>query len=89
MAPMTLPSVSLNAEAFSVVGITSPDALRGWSLELRVTPRSTTSRSAIMNSRVRPRASVLLVTRYRHCSCGKGSSRRDARRDASFRATMT
>ena len=38
MAPMTLPSGSRRAEAFSVVGMTSPLALRGLSRALRVTP---------------------------------------------------
>src|SRR5438128_8321810 len=52
MAPMTVPSASRRAEAFRVVGMTSPAALRGFSRTLRVTPRSTTSRSAAMNSRV-------------------------------------
>ena len=80
MAPMTLPSVSLNAEAFSVVGITSPDALRGWSLAFRVTPRSTTSRSATMNSHV----SSGEMIRERDCSIS--SSGRNPRREntASF-----
>ena len=35
---MTLPSGSRRAEAFSVVGMTSPLALRGLSRALRVTP---------------------------------------------------
>ena len=52
MAPITFPSVSWRAEALSVVGMPSPLALRGLSLALRVTPRSTTSRSAAKNSRV-------------------------------------
>src|SRR5205807_1531988 len=52
IAPMTLPSGSRRAEALSVVGITSPLALRGLSRALRVTPRSTTSRRAAVNSRV-------------------------------------
>src|SRR6516162_2692883 len=37
MAPITRPSGSRRAEAFSVVGMTSPLALRGLSLALRVT----------------------------------------------------
>ena len=37
-------------EAFKVVGMTSPRELRGLRTALRVTPRSTTSRSAAMNS---------------------------------------
>ena len=74
MAPMTLPSASLRAEAFNVVGITSPDALRGWSLAFRVTPRSTTSRSASMNSRV----SSGEMMRERDCSIS--SSARNPRR---------
>ena len=49
---MTVPSTSLRAEALRVVGMTSPEALRGFRRTLRVTPRSTTSRNAAMNSRV-------------------------------------
>ena len=49
---MTRPSGSRRAEAFRVVGITSPLALRGLSRALRVTPFSTTSRRAAVNSRV-------------------------------------
>jgi len=52
MAPMTVPSGSRRAEALRVVGMSSPEALRGFSRTLRVTPRSTTSRSAAMNSLV-------------------------------------
>ena len=36
MAPMTRPSGSRRAEAFSVVGMTSPEALRGFRRALRV-----------------------------------------------------
>ena len=43
--------VGHGAEALSVVGIISPDALRDWSRTLRVTSRSTTSRRATTNSR--------------------------------------
>src|SRR5437667_438272 len=50
IAPITFPSPSRNADAFSVVGMTSPMALRGLSTTLRVTPRSTTSRNAARNS---------------------------------------
>src|SRR5437879_255032 len=50
MAPITLPSGSRSAEALRVVGITSPLALRGLRRALRVTPRSTTSPSAAVNS---------------------------------------
>ena len=52
MAPMTRPSGSRRADALSVVGITSPLALRGFSRALRVTPFATTSRRAAVNSRV-------------------------------------
>ena len=52
MAPMTVPSGSRKAEALRVVGMTSPEALRGLSRASRVTPFSTTSRSAAVNSRV-------------------------------------
>lgn len=48
----TRPSRSRRAEALSVVGITSPEALRGLRLAFRVTPRSTTSRRAAVNWRV-------------------------------------
>ena len=43
MALIAFPSVSRSADAFSVVGITSPVAARGFRQALRVTPRSTTS----------------------------------------------
>src|SRR5438093_645932 len=64
MAPITLPSGSRSAEALRIVGITSPLALRGLSRALRVTPRSTTSRSAAVNSRV----SAELMNRESDCS---------------------
>src|SRR5437660_10876792 len=64
MAPITLPYGSRRAEALRVVGITSPLALRGLSRALRVTPRSTTSRSAAVNSRV----SSELMKRESDCS---------------------
>ena len=47
-----------------MVGITSPVAARGFSRALRVTPRSTTSRSAAVNSRV----SSALMKRDSDCS---------------------
>src|SRR6266702_4169591 len=46
IAPMTLPSASRKAEAFRLVGMISPDALRGLRRALRVAPRSMTSRKA-------------------------------------------
>src|SRR5579871_6471595 len=52
IAPITRPSVSRKAEAFSVVEMVSPLALRGLRRALRVTPFSTTSRRAAVNSRV-------------------------------------
>ena len=61
---MTLPSGSRSAEALRLVGITSPLALRGLRTMLRVTPRSTTSRNAAVNSR----ASSVLMNRERDCS---------------------
>ena len=64
MAPMALPSVSRSADALRVVGITSPEALRGFSRALRVTPRATTSRSTAVNSR----ASSTLMKRDSDCS---------------------
>src|SRR6266566_3954337 len=74
IAPMTLPSASRRAEALRVVGITSPLALRGFRRALRVTPRSTTSRSAAVNSRV----SWGLMKRDSDCSIS--SSGRNPRR---------
>ena len=47
-----------------MVGITSPEALRGLRRALRVTPRSTTSRRAAVNSRV----SSALMKRESDCS---------------------
>jgi hypothetical protein len=47
-----------------VVGIIAPEALRGFSRALRVTPRATTSRRAAMNSRV----SSTLMKRDSDCS---------------------
>src|SRR5437016_5497395 len=44
IAPITVPSESRNAEAFSVVGMISPEALRGFRRAFRVTPRAPTSR---------------------------------------------
>src|ERR1700722_1598400 len=52
MAPMTFPFELRSAEAFRLVGMTSPEALRGLRRALRVTPFSTTSRRAAVNSRV-------------------------------------
>src|SRR5262245_20970203 len=64
IAPITLPSASRSAEALSVVGMTSPVAARGFRTALRVTPRSTTSRRAAVNSRV----SSSLMNRDSDCS---------------------
>ncbi len=64
MAPITLRSGPRRAEAFNVVGMTSPLALRGLSLASRVTPRFTTSARAAMNSRV----SSGLMNRESDCS---------------------
>src|SRR5215813_14547490 len=52
IAPITFPSESRSPEAFRLVGMTSPEALRGLRTTLRVTPRSTTSARAATNSRV-------------------------------------
>src|SRR5262245_47366923 len=52
MAPITRPSGARRAEAFRVVGMISPLALRGLSRASRVPPLATTSRSAAVNSRV-------------------------------------
>ncbi len=64
MAPITLPSGSRKAEALRLVGMTSPLALRGFKTTFRITPRSTTSRSAAVNSRV----SSGLMKRESDCS---------------------
>ncbi len=64
MAPITLPAASRSAEAFRLVEMTSPEALRGFSTTLRVTPFSTTSRRAAVNSRV----SSGLMKRESDCS---------------------
>src|SRR3989442_627160 len=64
MAPITLPSGSRSAEALRLVGMTSPLALRGFRPAFRMTPRSTTSRSAAVNSRVSSR----LMKRESDCS---------------------
>ena len=64
MAPITRPSESRRAEAFKLVGMTSPEALRGLSRALRVAPRSMTSRRAAVNSRV----SSGLMKRESDCS---------------------
>src|SRR4051794_29541560 len=64
MAPMTRPSGSRSAEAFSVVAMVSPEALRGLSRASRVTPLATTSRSAAVNSLV----SSALMNLDRDCS---------------------
>src|SRR5215831_8182706 len=74
IAPMMLPSVSRRADAFSVVGIISPDALRGCRRTLRVTSRSTTSRRAATNSR------AWSCERKREMDCSSTSSRRRPRR---------
>src|SRR5207302_1744197 len=52
MTPMTSPAGSRREEALRVVGMASPEALRGLSRTLRVTPRSTTSPRATMSSRI-------------------------------------
>src|ERR1041385_3589205 len=74
IAPITFPSLSRRADALREVGITSPVAERGLSRALRVTPRSTTSRRAAVNSRV----SSSLMKRESDCSttssCRKPSS---------------
>src|SRR5205809_50173 len=73
LAPITVPSGSRNAEAFRVVGMVSPEALRGFRRAFRVTPRATTSRSAAMNSRV---SSTLMK---RDSDCSRISSLRNPR----------
>src|SRR6267143_4112022 len=64
ITPIARPSGSRRAEAFRLVGMTSPLALRGFRTTFRMTPRSTTSRSAAVNSRV----SSGLMNRESDCS---------------------
>src|SRR5438477_297135 len=64
ITPIARPSGSRRAEAFRLVGMTSPLALRGFRTTFRMTPRSTTSRSAAVNSRV----SSGLMKRESDCS---------------------
>src|SRR5436190_10242997 len=73
IAPITFPSVSRRADAFRQVGITSPVAARGFRTAFLVTPRSTTSRRAAVNSRV---SSSLMK---RESDCSTTSSRRKPR----------
>src|SRR3954454_13746327 len=80
IAPITLPSALRSAEALSVVGITSPFAERGLSTASRVTPRSTTSSSAAMNSRV----SSGLMERERDCSTTSSFLKPSSSETASF-----
>src|SRR5205085_1221736 len=80
IAPITDPSVSRRADAFSVVGITSPEALRGLRTAFRVTPRSTTSRSAAVNSRV----SFSLMKRESDCSTTSSRRKPSSSETASF-----
>src|SRR5213594_1204686 len=80
MAPITLPSGSRSAEALRVVGITSPLALRGLSRALRVTPRSTTSRSAARNARV----SSGEMMRESDCSISSSGRKPRSAKTASF-----
>ena len=77
---MTVPSESLKPEALSVVGMTSPEALRGLSRTLRVTPRSTTSRRAAMNSRV----SSAEIMRDKDCSITSSGRNPNRSKTASF-----
>src|SRR5438552_6602474 len=70
MTPMACPAASRSADAFNVVGMTSPDAVPGWSRRFRVTPRSTTSRTAATNSWVSG------GLRKRETDCSRTSSRR-------------
>ena len=79
---MMSPSMSRSAEALSVVGMTSPEALRGWRRMLRVTPCATTSRRAATNSR----ASSRLMNREIDCS-STSSRRRPSRRETASLAS--
>src|SRR5436309_116842 len=80
MAPMTLPSASRKAEALRLVGIISPDALRGLRRALRVAPRSMTSRKAAVNSRV----SSGLIKRDSDCSSTSSVRKPSSSYTASF-----
>src|SRR5215211_2685129 len=80
IAPITLPSESRRAEAFSDVGMSSPVALRGLSTASRVTPRSTTSLSAAVNSRV----SSSLMKRDSDCSTTSSWRKPSSSETASF-----
>jgi hypothetical protein len=80
MPPITLASGSRSADAFRVVGITSPLALRGFSRAFRVTPRSTTSRSAARNSRV----SSAEMMRERDCSMSSSGRKPSSAKTASL-----
>ena len=84
MAPITFPSLSRRADAFSVVGMISPEALRGLRRALRVTPRSTTSRSAAVNSRV----SSSSMKRETDCSSTSSRRRPSSSATASFASTI-
>src|SRR2546422_4216714 len=50
ITPIARPSAARRAEAFRLVGMTSPLALRGFRTTFRMTPRSTTSRSAALGA---------------------------------------
>src|SRR5919108_207689 len=80
IAPITVPSGSRSAEAFRLVGITSPEALRGLRTTFRVTPRSTTSPRAATNSRV----SSGLMKRCRDCSSTSSRRKPSSCETASF-----
>ena len=80
MAPITSLSELRRAEAFSVVGIISPDALRGLRTAFRVTPCSTTSSSASMKSLV----SSGEMIRERDCSISSAGRKPSSSKTASF-----
>ncbi len=80
IAPITLPSESRSAAALRLVGITSPEALRGLRTTLRVTPRSTTSSRAATNSRV----SSALMKRCSDCSTTSSLRKPSSSETASF-----
>src|SRR6266516_848739 len=80
IAPITLPSASRRAEAFKLVGITSPVAARGLRRAFLVTPRSTTSRRAAVNSRV----SSSLMKRESDCSTTSSCRKPSSSETASF-----
>ena len=80
MTPLTSPPIARRADAFKVVGMISPEALRGWRRAFRVAPRSTTSRRAVMKSRV----SSTEMMRDSDCSINSSGRKPNRLNTASF-----